>query len=37
MVLDALEQAVSPLGMEPQAAIPGIIGFIIVLYAGDAN
>lgn len=37
MILEVLEQVVGPAGFEPQAAIPIIIGVIVVLYAGDVH
>ena len=36
MTLATLQQAVGPAGIEPQAALPIIVGVVILLYAAPA-
>lgn len=37
MKLESLRHAVGPAGVEPQAAVPVIIGVVVLLYAGPAQ
>lgn len=37
MILESLRESVGPAGVEPQAAVPVIIGVVVLLFAAPAN